>query len=394
MLPLAKFRTLAVAALLSAAALPAAAQTTAVQDFRVDQSFSGILAIAGKQVPLPEGEWRLAGYKRMTVEAGRINFGAYGVIHNLVLFRSTGRNVDAVLDLNVNALPVTDGWGVSRECGREDVYATITRYKSGWDASCIFMLHSQTAAADKASPAWTDATAYARTKSLTLPPSWITAGFRTASRSDVVDARFSFNPATRGLPVSNGAWDQSPWHKTKFESDPAKVAFVAELARWVGPYANHIEQGMKNRLLVRDAYPMPFSSKPATEGTGGTTATRLKTLDKLYAENGITEENYKAQRAAIASGKADEPLAQPDAPTIALWKTLAYRPMVSTANIFIDYYWIGAPFATGVLVILQIVVNSTKFYFHEIAWERFVGAASGKRDAPLVVDFTYAALTS
>jgi len=390
---LAKLRALAAAALISAAALPASAQpTSAIQDFKADQSFSGILGIAGKQVPLPEGDWRLAGYKRMTVEGSRFNFGAYGVIHNLVLFRTSGRNVDAVLDLNVNAIPVTDGWGVSKECSREDLYAVISRYKSGWDASCIFILHTQTPAADKASPAWSDATAYARTKNLNLPPSWVTAGFRMASRSDVVDARFSFNPATRGLQATNGAWDQSPWHKSKFESDPAKVAFVSELARWVGPYASTIEQGMKNRLLVRETYPMPFSSKPPVEAAVATA--RLKTLDKLYAENGIPEDSYKAQREQIVSGKATEPLPQPDAPTIALWKTLAYRPMVSTANIFIDYYWIGQPFAAGVLVVLQVVVNTTKFYFHEIAWERFVGGASGKRDAPLVVDFTYAALTS
>ena len=379
------------ALLLGTAAMTASAQGLGSDDFKVDQRLSGVLTIAGKQVPLPTGDWRVVGYRKMTIETGLINYGAYGVIHNLVLFKTSGGTVDALLDLNVNALPVNDGWGISKDCERQDFYAAIARYKSGWDASCLFLHHTQTAANDKTSRAWNDAVTYARDKRLTLPQSWVTAGFRVATRSDVVDARFSFNPETRGLKASNGAWDQSPWHKSKFEADPAKVAFVAALATWAGPYAQHIEEGMKNRLLVKDGYPMPFANaKPDDKSV----ATRLKTLDKLYAEKAVSEEDYKAQREAIASGKADEPIPQPDAPTIAFWKTVAYRPMVSTANIFIDYYWVGSPFATGVLVILQILVNTTKFYFHEVAWERFVGAGSGKRDAPRTIDFTYATVNS
>jgi uncharacterized membrane protein len=377
--------------LAAAAALPAAAQTLGTDDFKIDQRLTGVFTVAGKQVPLPAGDWRVAGYRKVTIETGLINYGAYGVIHNIVLFKTSGSTVDALLDLNVNALPVNDGWGISKDCERQDFYATIARYKSGWDASCLFLYHTQTATTDKTSRAWSDAMTYAKDKKLTLPLSWVTAGFRVATRSDVVDARFSFNPETRGMKASNGAWDQSPWHKTRFEADPAKVAFIAALATWAGPYAQNIEEGMKNRLLVKDGYPMPFANAKAEDKN---IAARLKTLDKLYAEKAVTEEDYKAQREAIASGKADEPIPQPDAPTIAFWKTVAYRPMVSTANIFIDYYWVGSPFATGVLVILQILVNTTKFYFHEVAWERFVGAGSGKRDAPRTIDFTYAAVNS
>jgi len=383
------FGALALAAI---GAAPAAAQGLGSDEFKVDQRLSGVFTIAGKQVPLPTGDWRVAGYRKNTVDTGLINYGAYGVIHNLVLFKTSGGTVDALLDLNVNALPVNDGWGVSKDCDRQDFYATIGRYKSGWDASCLFLYHNQTAAADKTSRAWGDALNYARDKKLALPQSWVTAGFRVATRADVIDARFSFNPETRGLKASNGAWDQSPWHKSKFESDPAKVAFVAALATWAGPYSQHIEEGMKNRLLVKDGYAMPFANAPKVDNAS--VVARLKTLDKLYAEKGITEEDYKAQREVIASGKADEPIPQPDAPTIAFWKTLAYRPMVSTVNIFIDYYWVGSPFATGVLVILQILVNTTKFYFHEVAWERFMGGSGGKRDAPRTIDFSYASLNS
>jgi uncharacterized membrane protein len=75
-----------------------------------------------------------------------------------------------------------------------------------------------------------------------------------------------------------------------------------------------------------------------------------------------------------------------DPATVALYKTLSYRPIVPALNLGIDLYWIGRPFAAGVLEVLQIVVNSYKFYMHELAWNRFIGAAN-RPDAARQIDF-------
>ena len=363
-------------------------------DFHPGQSFTGILAVAGKQVPLPEGVWYVAGYRRATLDSA-IDFGPYGVIHDLVLFRADQDSVGAFLHVHANALPVNDGWGVSRDCQRQDAYATAMRYQSGWDVSCVFMVHTQSTLAETSSRAWMDALVYAREHRLKVPATWLTTGFRVGNRRDVLDVRIAFNPEMHDLPAAvPGPWEDSPWHATKVEADTARSQFLHHLGLWTPGYAGLVEEGITNRLDGQQAYPMPFGEWDPKSAKAAAAKGRIKVLDRLLADGLIGESDHASQRELILSGKALEPIPQPDGPTIAFWKTISYRPIVSTANVFIDYYWVGSPFATGVLVALQIVVNSTKFYFHEIAWERYFGAAIGKRDAPRVVDFSYAGVSS
>lgn len=363
-------------------------------DFHPGQAFSGILGVGGKQVPLPDGVWYVAGYHRAAVESST-DFGPYGVIHDLVLFRAEGDTVGAYVHVHANALPVNDGWGVSQDCQRTDAYATAMRYQSGWDVSCVFLVHTQSAPTEASSRAWTNALAYVGYRQFSLPATWITTGFRVGNRRDILDVRVGFNPETEALPAAvPGPWEDSPWHATRVESDPARARYLHHLALWTPGYAGLVEEGIKNRLDGQQAYPMPFGEWDPAGAKAGDVAGRLKVLDRLVADGLIDESDHATQRDLILSGKALEPIPQPDGPTIAFWKTISYRPMVSTANVFIDYYWVGSPFATGVLVALQVVVNTTKFYFHEIAWERFFGGVTGKRDIPRVVDFSYAGVSS
>jgi uncharacterized membrane protein len=69
------------------------------------------------------------------------------------------------------------------------------------------------------------------------------------------------------------------------------------------------------------------------------------------------------------------------------YKAFTYRVVVTSINVGIDYYFIGAPFAAGVLVILQVFVNTTKFFFHEVMWQELFGVGPLQRDTPRVMDF-------
>jgi uncharacterized membrane protein len=68
-------------------------------------------------------------------------------------------------------------------------------------------------------------------------------------------------------------------------------------------------------------------------------------------------------------------------------KAVSYRVIVSVSHIFVDYYWTGSYVAAGALEILQITINSTKFYFHELAWAKYMGVP--RTDSARVVDFKY-----
>jgi hypothetical protein len=43
-------------------------------------------------------------------------------------------------------------------------------------------------------------------------------------------------------------------------------------------------------------------------------------------------------------------------------------------------------------VILQVVVNTTKFFFHEVMWQELLGVGPLQREEPRLMDFTTIAM--
>jgi uncharacterized membrane protein len=72
-------------------------------------------------------------------------------------------------------------------------------------------------------------------------------------------------------------------------------------------------------------------------------------------------------------------------------KAISYRVIVSISHLFVDYYWTGNLVAAGALEILQITINSAKFYFHELAWAKYMGIP--RADAARTIDFKYIGVT-
>ena len=77
----------------------------------------------------------------------------------------------------------------------------------------------------------------------------------------------------------------------------------------------------------------------------------------------------------------------PDLSTVTAVKAVSYRIIVSISHLFVDYYWTGNLVAAGALEILQITINSAKFYFHELAWAKYMGLP--RSDAARTIDFKY-----
>lgn len=216
---------------------------------------------------------------------------------------------------------------------------------------------------------------------------WLTAGFRVGNRNDIVDARFHFVPAAFKIALENPArWKDSAWAPDRLERDPARLAVATAVTEWAVLFSGHMEAGLKNRLSGDDVIAMP--SRPGATLAGGVVEQRLQALDDLLRAGAMTAEQHARHAARLRDRGLDPGSEVVDPATVALYKTLSYRPMVSLANVFIDYYWIGTPFAAGVLVLLQVTVNTTKFYFHELAWERIRGGGT-RRDSARTIDFAY-----
>lgn len=379
----------ALSLLLAGAASSMYATSSRAQGIAAGQTVSDRLTIGNKTVPLPQGQWTVAGVGNGTLESST-KIGAPGLVWNVVLFRpgENGRTIDAIVELNVNELGVTDGWGLAGDCSRSDLALAVIRYKAGWDASCFFVTHTLFDETKPATPAWSQAVKLARQSNWQLPATVVTAGARSSNRRDVVDVRYHFTPAFHGIPEGKvGSWDESPWAAKKLELDQRRLAFARNLTEWTVVTSGHVEAGLKNRVPMDLKLPNPGVNMLALENES-LVKKRIGALDTLKKAGLMSTAGYDEQLKLLSEKGLDPTSVAIDPARVALFKTLAYRPAVSLANIFIDYWWIGAPFATGVLVLLQVTINSVKFYFHELAWES-LGLGGQRSDMARTVDFTY-----
>ncbi|BBK30694.1 putative membrane protein DUF2061 [Stella humosa] len=375
------FAILPAIALLAATLLAPAAARAADPAPLVGAEIEGHWQIAGKQVPLPAGRWVVAAHA-LAPYAGGQQVGAYGAIHSAILLQVDGDRITAKVEIHANALPVMDGWGIAADCERTDLPIATIRYKAGWDGSCFFLTH--TTANRNGTATARSAAAFIAERGLRAPPEWLTVGFRVANRSDVVDARFHFTPALWSLPDHAGRWAASPWAPKQLEGDPVRLGVARSLTEWAVGFSGLVEAGIKNRLDPTAQIAMPN----AVADHRGVLEQRRAAIDDLLKSGAIDGEMHQRQIALLVERGLDPGSQVADPATVALYKTLAYRPMVSFANIWIDYFWIGQPWAAGMLVLLQVTVNTTKFYFHELAWEQVRGPGS-RRDSARVIDFAY-----
>jgi len=341
-----------------------------------------MLRIDGKQVPLPGGSWVVAADTASDWNDG--SYGAFGYLRTLLLFRVVGSRIDAILEVNTNVLPTTDGWGMAANCSRTDLVLAVVRYRAGWDGSCYFVTH--TLLAREPTPAWRKAREFAVLKGWQVSRIWLTAGFRTTDRSDVLDVRFHFAPETRGIaPEHVDRWQDSGWMAASLDNDPQRAAFARAVSDWTVTYSTLIDAGLKNRLQNDDAIALPqaVNAAPAAD----VIARRLAELELLRQAGTITPEEYAAQTQALKEHGLGSSSTAPDLSMVTAVKAVSYRVIVSISHIFVDYYWTGSYVAAGALEILQITINSTKFYFHELAWAKYMGVP--RTDSARTVDFRY-----
>jgi uncharacterized membrane protein len=345
-------------------------------------SVERVLRIDGKQVPLPGGSWVVAA--DTANDWNDQSIGAFGYLRTLVLFRIVDARVDTMLEINSNVLPTTDGWGMAADCARTDLVLAVVRYRAGWDGSCYFVTH--TLLAPQPTQAWGKARDFAILKGLQLSRVWLTAGFRTADRSDVLDVRFHFAPETRGIvPETVARWQDSGWMSAKLDSDPQRYAFARAVSDWTVSYSALIDAGLKNRLPDDGAIAMPQAIYGAP--VADVLARRLAELGLLRQAGTITPEEYTAQVTALKEHGLGSSSAAPDLGVVTAVKAISYRVIVSVSHIFVDYYWTGNYVAAGALEVLQITINSTKFYFHELAWAKYMGLP--RTDSARTIDFNY-----
>lgn len=373
----------------AAAALVAA---PAAQALQLGDTVRDVVRVSGKDIPLPSGDYTVVGLGFADIqqpEFGDLVIPAdYGPIRRIVLGRAIDGELAGSVEIVVNTLPHPDGWGIATDCTRTDIYATLTRYKSGWDVSCLWVQPVSTGWLGDEIRAADDAVElFAMDGSLVMPELMIEAGFRVANRYDAVDVRYQFAAMGDSGPATGEAMEE--WLPAVIANNPDPLAKVQAVAVWASSVYPAVELGLRKPLDADAGFASPFDDVTFS-GKFTDRAQRLAELTVLREQDKISQEEFNRQRAVIEAEA--EPVLDSGwtYATVAGYKAFTYRVVVTAINAGIDYVFIGQPFAAGVLVVLQVVVNTTKFFFHEVMWQELFGVGPLQREQPRIMDFVVA----
>ncbi len=277
-------RALAMAALLLGAPAAHAASPGA--------TVTGVLEIAGKQVPLPPGAWEVAATGEQPATAEQAPFG---VVRSAILLLRDGERVRALLEVNANDIAVSGGW--ASPCGNDPLPPQRRLlYRSQYDAAC-----AETGAVrpDSAGPpAWQETrTAIARA-GLQLPETMLTAIALCADRQDFLEVRLHL----REVPGADEAARQQA------------------LLDWATTYAALLDEGLSRRIgrLVLD-----WPGRAALLQDSPVLDRRLLRIEAMRASGAITPAEAAAQELAVVQ---EVPMSAVDPhPRITLWTQISYQ---------------------------------------------------------------------
>lgn len=341
-----------------------------------------IVRIDGKRLALPLGTWVVAADGPS--EWSDPSLGAYGYLRTVILYRIADGKLDSVLEINSNVLPTIDGWGMSANCSRKDLVLAVIRYRAGWDGSCYFVTH--TVMSVDTTQAWRRARDFASQNGWIIPRIMMTAGFRSANRSDVLDVRYHFAGETRGIaPDGATRWKDSAWMVDRLDNDSRRNGFARAISDWAVAYSGVVDAGLKNRGLSDEPIAMPEATK--ANSLVDVVSRRMAELELLRQAGAISAEDFAIQAKELKEHGLGSSSTAPDLAVVTAVKALSYRIIVSISHIFVDYYWTGSYVAAGALEVLQITINSAKFYMHELAWAKYMGIP--RTDAARTIDFRY-----
>jgi uncharacterized membrane protein len=375
------WRVCALGGALALAALGGAAHAQA------DELDGHRLAIAGKHVPLPPGDWHLLAQAAYPA-AGR-RTGVSAQMRSVVLAQEMGGRLRALVVVRTNVDPAEGGFGIAEDCRRSDTHlARVDTPRGSSLAGCTFIAHLLNDVAPTADPAWRDAMAQIAARQLQAPPLWLVAGFRFADDDDVFDVRYLFDPTLLGLAepplpplrpapppetgvmatmrgwvgLSNGPppgdprWRASTWYPSTSAQDARRTWVVAQLAGWADQVRGDVRRGFKGRDVDALPWPTPWARAFGAE--------RPPQPGAVAAANG-------------AAGTNGAPSGLPEGPEMtALWKTFSWRAVGSMLDAVVSYVFTGsATIATGITVVGGFV-NATAYFIHEMVWSS-AGAEQG-----------------
>ena len=348
-------------------------------------SFTGQLALGGKIIPLPAGEWIVAGTGIQDFDM--VEIGAFGVIHNVVLAQYRAGRVVALLEVNTNAVPVNDGWGRAAACRKgSPALLVVTRYRTGWETSCIVVRTTETQGAAEGPPAWRDARSRLAEAGRTMPSIWASVGFRLSDRQDIVDLRFHFAPAlfigdAAGTPATADGWTPEA-----LRANPVRLGVIETLSVWAVAFDAWIERGLRNQLPASHAPPaMPLVL--AFDSLSPHADAKLAAVEELYRSGALNRADYLRQ-SRLATTEVPLIVEETRSVPLSVQKNISFRVFGSIVDYGLAYFITANSQISGAITATIVVIHSIIFVLNDNYWEDY-WATHNTRNANRMVDFRY-----
>lgn len=223
----------------------AACQTTTIEPAKLGAVYSGTFIDGGSKVPLPPGEWTVAGTNIRETNLGN-------VMSQSILFQADKGIVKGMVVVLLSRTPGSDfgnrsGWESSRYCQRTNLwFLEVDANETGGEQDCWGVNHRvMTPAKWDRYPAWSKARDYIEKNNLKVASNMVFVFYTLATNNDYLSAKYYFNPELEGLsPPAADSWTRSDWHKDRIAEHPDKQTYAERLKTW----------GEKWRLKVREDF--------------------------------------------------------------------------------------------------------------------------------------------
>jgi hypothetical protein len=208
---------LGLVALLLASGVVAQAQTPAP-----GAKYRGDVQVAGRTIPLLDGEWMVASTSSSPVNGG--------TIVRVVLAQMAGSRLSRWVYIVTNDGANPAGWNRNKlVCDRNDVHTGYSdTLHTPRESSCWILNHMGQTLGSNPPQAMIDF--YRWSDNRGRPNTALALVYYFARNGDHLYVEYSFNPVMAGFPdTPDGVWRGNPWHVDIASKDPRKLAYLRQL---------------------------------------------------------------------------------------------------------------------------------------------------------------------
>lgn len=200
------------------------------------------VSASGFSIPLPEGNWIMAGFN---VDSNNTNAPIAGG----TLLRVTDGAVTGMI--HYNAPQVISRWGYVKSsfCKRDDIlHITVNSNFENREQDCWGVNHLYMSPNTKSAPEIKQAWEYIIDHKLKFPTTMISVRYRLASTTKMLNVMYAFNPEIEGIsPATSPKWSESGWHRARINFHPDRLKYVEKIKKWASEWYLVVKSNFERR---------------------------------------------------------------------------------------------------------------------------------------------------